>query len=253
MALDVHVLDSSTEALRQARIDLAAVHRIAHRFGFDDGIWNHFTLMVPGTTDRFLVKAHGLLMNEITASNLIVADTEGNVVEGEGRIERSAFCIHSRIHLVHPYAQCVLHAHPPYATWLSDVDEGRLLMTNQDNMRFHGRVAYDDDYMGPAVESSEGERMANAFQGKAVLLSRNHGLTVAAPTVAEAFYDLYYMELACKRQYLLVSSGAPASIVSDNIAAHTQGALGEEHVESAEFYFDALKRQLDRTEAQYVH
>ena len=77
MALNVRVLDSSTAALRQARVDLAAVHRIANRFGFDDGIWNHFTLMVPGNSDRFLVKAHGLLMNEITASSLIVADTEG--------------------------------------------------------------------------------------------------------------------------------------------------------------------------------
>ena len=252
MARNVHVLDAGAEAVRQARVDLAAVHRIAYHFGFDDGIWNHFTLMVPGRSDRFLVKAHGLLMSEIRASNLIVADTDGNVVEGEGRIERSAFCIHSRIHLVHPRAQCVLHAHPPCTTWLSDVEQGRLLMINQDNLRFYGRVAYDDDYMGPATECSEGERMARAFQGKAVLLSRNHGVTVAAPSVAEAFYDLYYMELACKHQYLLATSGAPMSIVSDNRAAHGQAALGEEHVESAVLHFEALKRQLDRDEPEYA-
>ena len=99
MALNVRVLDSSSAALRQARVDLAAAHRIAHRFGFDDGIWNHFTLMVPGTTDRFLVKAHGLLMNEITASNLIVADTEG-----EGPRRRGP---HRALRLLHPLP------HPP--------------------------------------------------------------------------------------------------------------------------------------------
>ena len=252
MALNVRVLDSSSAALRKARVDLAAVHRIANRFGFDDGIWNHFTLMVPGTTDRFLVKAHGLLMNEITASNLIVGDSEGNVLEGEGRIERSAFCIHSRIHRDHPHAQCILHAHPPYATWLSDVAQGRLMMTNQDNLRFYGRVAYDDDYAGPAFETSEGERMASAFEGKPILISRNHGLTVAADSVAEAFYDMYYVELACKRQHLLVSSGAPLSIVSDNVAANAQGELEVEREESAVLFFDALKRQLDRHEPEYV-
>ena len=252
MALNVRVLDSSSVALRQARIDLAAAHRIAKRFAFDDGIWNHFTLMVPGTVDRFLVKAHGLLMNEITASNLIVADDEGRVLEGEGLIERSAFCIHSRIHREHPRAKCILHAHPPYATWLSDVAKGRLMMTNQDNLRFYGRVAYDDDYAGPAVETSEGERMAGAFGERPVLLSRNHGLTVAADSVAEAFYDLYYMELACKRQYLLVSSGAPPSIVSDNVAANAQAELATEHVDSARLFFDALKRQLDREEPEYT-
>ena len=252
MALNVRILDANSAALRQARVDLAAVHRIAHRFGFDDGIWNHFTLMVPGTGERFLVKSHGLLMNEITASNLIVADTEGQVLEGEGRIERSAFHIHSRIHRHHPRAKCVLHAHPPYATWLSDVAGGRLMMTNQDNLRFYGRVAYDDDYAGPAYETLEGARMARAFQGKAVLLSRNHGLTAAAESVAEAFYDLYYMELACKRQYLLTSSGAPPSVVSDNIAASTHAELAAEHRESALLFFDALKRQLDREEPEYA-
>ena len=252
MARNVHVLDSGAEALRQARVDLAAAHRIAHRFGFDDGIWNHFTLMVPGRSDRFFVKAHGLLMNEVRASNLIVADTAGHVVEGAGNIERSAFCIHSRIHLVHPRAHCVLHAHPPCTTWLSDVEQGRLLMVDQDSLRFHGRVAYDDDYQGPATECPEGERMARAFPGRPVLLSRNHGVTVAAPGVAEAFYDLYYMELACKRQYLLAASGAPMSIVSDERAAHGQASLAGEHAASAVLHFEALKRQLDRDEPEYA-
>ena len=127
------------------------------------------------------------------------------------------------------------------------------MMTNQDNLRFYARVAYDDDYAGPAFETSEGERMAEAFEGKPLLLSRNHGLTVAADSVGEAFYDMYYMELACKRQYLLVSSGAPASVVSDNIAANAQGELAAEHVESSVLFFDALKRQLDREEPEYAH
>ena len=94
--------------------------------------------------------------------------------------------------------------------------------------------------------------MARAFQGKPVLLSRNHGVTVAAPTVAEAVYDLYYLELACKHQYLLAASGAPMSIVSDNRAAHGQASLAEEHVESAVLHFEALKRQLERDEPDYA-
>ena len=168
--------------------------------------WNHLTLMVPGAADRFLVKAHGLLMNEITASNLIMADVEGNVVEGNGELEQSAFCIHSQIHLGHPNANCVLHAHPPHATWLADVLDGRLEMVNQDNLRFYGRIAYDDDYSGPADDVDEGARMAKAFDGKPVLVSRNHGVTTTGATVADAFYNLYYLEVACKRQHLLCAS-----------------------------------------------
>ena len=30
------------------REDLAAVHRLAHRFGWDDNIFNHFSCALPG-------------------------------------------------------------------------------------------------------------------------------------------------------------------------------------------------------------
>jgi ribulose-5-phosphate 4-epimerase/fuculose-1-phosphate aldolase len=60
----------------QARIDLAAAYRLAVRFGFNEGIDNHFTLMVPGSRDRFLLNAFGLHWSEVTASNLLVVDAK---------------------------------------------------------------------------------------------------------------------------------------------------------------------------------
>lgn len=250
MALTARTFESTPDSIFQLRIDLAAAHRLANRFGFDDGIHNHFTLMVPGTTDQFLVKAHGLLMSEITANNLIVVDTHGNVVKGSGTIERSAFCIHSAIHIHHSNAKCVLHAHPPYSTWLADVEDGRLHMTNQDIIRFHERVAYDDGYMG--ADNEVGEQFAAAMGDKSILISRNHGTTVVGATVAEAFYDLYYLELACKRQYLLATSGCKASVVPENISAQTRQLIDSEFATSAALYFDALKRELDRENSGYT-
>ena len=250
MTLAARTLESTPDTIHQSRVDLAAAHRLAHRFGFDDGIHNHFTLMVPGATAQFLVKAHGLLMSEITANNLIVVDTQGNVIEGSGTIERSAFCIHAAIHIRHPTAKCVLHAHPPYSTWLADVEGGRLYMTNQDILRFHERVAYDDGYAG--ADKEVGEQFASAMGDKSVLVSRNHGVTVVGTTVAEAFYDLYYLELACKRQYLLATSGCKASVVPENISARTRQLIDSEFVTSSALYFDALKRELDREDPGYT-
>lgn len=250
MVLTATTLESTPDSIYQARVDLAAAHRLAYRFDFDDGIHNHFTLMVPGTTDRFLVKAHGLLMSEITANNLIVVDTQGNVVEGSGTIERSAFCIHAAVHVRHPSAICVLHAHPPYSTWLADVEDGRLCMTNQDILRFHERVAYDDGYQG--ADNEVGEQFASAIGNKSVLVSRNHGVTVAGATVAEAFYDLYYLELACKRQYFLATSGCKASVVPEDVSTRTRQLIDSEFATSAVLYFDALKRELDREDSRYA-
>ena len=61
----------------QARVDLAAAYRLAVRFGFHEGIDNHFTMMVPGSPDRFLLNAFGLHWSEVTASNLLVVDGTG--------------------------------------------------------------------------------------------------------------------------------------------------------------------------------
>jgi ribulose-5-phosphate 4-epimerase/fuculose-1-phosphate aldolase len=250
MTLAARGLEPTADTIYQSRVDLAAAHRLANRFGFDDGIHNHFTLIVPATTDQFLVKAHGLLMSEITANNLIVVDTEGSVIEGSGTIERSAFCIHAAIHMQHPSAKCVLHAHPPYSTWLADVEDGRLCMTNQDIIRFHERVAYDRGYEG--ADNEVGAQFASAMGDKSILVSRNHGVTVVGTTVAEAFYDLYYMELACKRQYLLATSGCNASVVPEKISAGTRRLIDSEFAISATLYFDALKRELDREDPGYT-
>lgn len=246
-------LDTGPDPKRQARIDLAAAYQLASRFGFDDGIWNHFTLSVPGETDRFLVKPHGLLMSEITASNLIVVDHEGTVVEGDGPVETTAFCIHSKIHELIPDAACVLHAHPPYCNWLADSEGGEIEMFDQDCLRFLDRIAYDNDYQGFASDTVEGERMARAFDGKPVLLSRSHGVTVLGATVAEAFDDLYYVEHVCQRQYRVVSSGNAPARISDAVLNRIQNEVhGGHRARSAHLHFDALKRVLERDGSNYA-
>ena len=246
-------LKTGHDPVRQARIDLAAAYQLANRFGYDDGIWNHFTLVVPGSTDLFLVKPHGLLMSEVTASNLIAVDPEGSVIEGDGYVETTAFCIHSKIHELIPQAVCVLHAHPPYCNWLADSDGKRLEMFDQDSLRFLNRVAYDDDYQGFATDTVEGERMARAFGDKPVLLSRSHGVTVIGSTVAEAFDDLHYMEQICCRQYRVESSGNKLAMIPKAVLKRQENQeQGSHRAESARLHFAAMKRELDRAGSDYM-
>jgi ribulose-5-phosphate 4-epimerase/fuculose-1-phosphate aldolase len=245
-------LETGPDPVREARVDLAASYRLAARYGYDDGIWNHFTLTVPDAPDHFLVKAHGLLMSEVTASNLIVVDAEGTLIEGDGYVERTALCIHSKIHQLIAEANCVIHAHPPHCSWLADIENGRVEMIDQDSMGFLGRVAYDDDYQGIAPDIAEGERMARAFDGKPILLSRNHGVTTIGPTVADAFHDLHYMERICAKQYRVAVSGKTPSIIPQEVLDRTHNHdVGGYRAEAAKLLFDALKRQLDREQPDY--
>lgn len=236
---------------RQARIDLAAFHRLAARFGMDDGIWNHFSLVVPGRPDLFLVKAHGLLCREVTASNLIAVDGEGNTVEGQGVAELSGVCIHAPVHRAKPSAACVLHTHMRYATWLSMVEGGRLMPINQNSLRYYGRISYDDDYNGLAGDQDEGRRMTEALGDNNIMILANHGVIVTGPTVAEAFYDLYYLEMCCKEQFTIVSSGADPRIIPQDVIALTQSQFDGFEDGGAALYFEALKRRLDIEEPDY--
>jgi ribulose-5-phosphate 4-epimerase/fuculose-1-phosphate aldolase len=198
-----------TESVEEARVDLAAALRLAARFDLHEGIDNHFSYALPGMDDRFLLHPYGLHWSEVTAAEIMVVDQEGRVLEGEGEVEVSAFAIHSRIHLQHPRARCVLHTHMPYATALTAVEDGRLEPVNQNSLRFYGDVAYDDDYGGLANDVEEGDRIAAALGDKRIAFLANHGVIVVGATIAGAFDDLYFLERACRLQVLAMATGRP--------------------------------------------
>ncbi len=102
------------EDIQQARVDLAAALRLAVRYGFHEGICNHFSYALLGRDDRFLLNPYGTHWSQLRASDLLVVDGAGKVLEGGGVAEVSAFCIHAPIHQRHPRARAVLHTHMPH-------------------------------------------------------------------------------------------------------------------------------------------
>lgn len=234
---------------QQERIELAASLRLAARNGWQRGVDNHFSLAV--NAEHFLVNARGLHWSEITASNLLLADHKGNVVEGDGEIEDSAFYIHSHIHRTVPQGRCVLHAHPTYATALSCIEGGRLENCHQDALRFHGRVSYDGDFGGSAFDDSEGGRIAATIGNGNVVLMAHHGLTTVGETVARAYDDFYNFEVACEYQMTAMATGKPLALLSDDEAEKLAPGMWDEY--QINLHFAAMKRLLDRDEPGYAH
>ena len=254
MALaSVPVSTSEDDARRRSRIDLAAALRWAVRMGFHEGICNHFSAVVPGENDRFLINPHGYHWSEIRASDLVEVDAEGKALDGSEPPEPTAFFIHYHIHRLVPDARVVLHTHMPYATALTMLEDGRLEPTLQTSLKFYDAIAYDDLYNGLALDDSEGERIAAALQtGKRVAFLANHGVVVTGRTIAQAFDDLYYLERACQAQVIAMSTGRPirripqdvARMTADQMASDTERAQAVRH-------FETLKRLLDRDEPDY--
>jgi ribulose-5-phosphate 4-epimerase/fuculose-1-phosphate aldolase len=246
------VSELSTTALEQAaRIDLAAAFRLAVRFDLHEGVCNHFSVMLAdGQT--FLLNRYGLHWGEVNASNLLALDAAGRVVAGEGEYEKTAFWIHSRIHRAHAHAACVLHTHMPYATALTLLEDGRLEMVEQNALRFHNDIAYDDEYNGLVVDEAEGDRLARVLGTKRVLFLANHGVIVVGPTVAEAFDLLYYLERSCRLQVLARMMGGKRRAVRPEVVERTYRLLRADAPQYAGAHFSALKRLLDREEPAYA-
>jgi ribulose-5-phosphate 4-epimerase/fuculose-1-phosphate aldolase len=243
----MHELGASAE--RAVRVDLAAAFRLAVRMDLHEGVCNHFSAMLDAR--RFLLNSYGLHWSEVTASNLVALDGDGNVLEGKGEIEKTAFYIHSRIHLANPHAKCVLHTHMPYATALTLLEGGRLEMVEQNALRFHDDIAYDDIYNGLVVDPAEGDRLAQVLGHKRVLFLSNHGVIVVGPTVAEAFDSLYYLERACRLQVLARATGLPFRKVRAEVVRETNRLIAADTPKYAGAHFTALKRILDREEPAY--
>jgi len=240
----------ATVVEQAARIDLAAAFRLAVRLDLHEGVCNHFTVMLADGK-RFLLNRYGLHWSEVTAGNLLALDAGGRVLAGEGEYEKTAFYIHSRIHLANPHAACVLHTHMPYATSLTLLEGGRLEMVEQNALRFHDDIAYDDEYNGLVVDNAEGDRLARALGTKRVMFLANHGVIVVGPSIAEAFDLLYYLERACRLQVLARMMGGKLRPVRPEIVNAASRMMREDAPKYAGAHFTALKRILDREEPEY--
>ncbi|MDR5753511.1 MULTISPECIES: aldolase [unclassified Caballeronia] len=237
-------LDS--DAVSEARAELAACFQLAAQKGFEEGVCNHFSAVVPGHDDLFFVNPYGYAFSEITASRLLICDFDGHVIEGEGQPEATAFYIHARLHRLMPRVKAAFHTHMPNATALCLLEGPPLLWLGQTALKFYGRTAVDENYNGLALDASEGDRIAQAMGDADILFLKNHGVMVAGASIAEAWDDLYYLERAAEVQLKAMSRNRPLKPVPHDIAqrAYEQMRLGDK--ESARAHLDSAMRELHR-------
>ena len=236
----------------QVRCDLAAAYRLIAHYGMDDLIFTHLSARLPGKDHRFLLNPFGLLFDEITASSLVAVDPEGHAIEpvDEAKINNAGFTIHSAVHMSRDDAQCVMHTHTTAGMAVAAQDQG-LLPLNQMSMQFFGRVRYHD-YEGIALDLDERERLVNDLGDSDTMILKHHGLLTTGRTVGEAFYNMYYLEQACRLQVAATQGGQKVSLPSNETAEHTAGQFNRIGTIKGERPWTALRRKLDRISPEYA-
>ena len=223
---------------------LAATFRLFARYGFDEGVAGHVTARDPERPDHFWVNPFGMYFGHVRASDLILVNHRGEVVEGDRPVNGAAFAIHSRIHAARPDAVAAAHSHSMHGKAFSTL--GRLLdPLTQDSCAFFEDHALFDDYTGVVLALAEGDRIAAALGAKKAIILRNHGLLTVGQSVEEAAFWFVSLERSCQAQLLAEAAGAPVHI-DPEAARLTRGQVGSPA--AGLFQFQPLYEKIIRDE-----
>jgi ribulose-5-phosphate 4-epimerase/fuculose-1-phosphate aldolase len=235
----------------QARVDLAAAYRLVALFGWDDLVFTHLSVRVPGPEHHFLINPYGMLFEEVTASSLVKVDLAGRkVMDSPYEINPAGFTIHSAVHAAREDARSVMHLHTLNGVAVSAQKNG-LLPISQQSLFVLASLGYHD-YEGVALLEDEKPRLVRDLGKNNFLMLRNHGLLTAAPTVPDAFLAMYLFEAACMIQVRAQAGGGelvavPRAIlegIQKQAAQVTRGLGGA-------LAWPGLLRKLDRVNPGY--
>lgn len=201
-----HIPNGYSKEEWEARLDLALCYRMVDYYGWTTQVYNHISLRIPGT-EHILINPFGLLYSEITPSNLVKIDIDGNKVdESPYPVNKAGFVIHSALHKARNDVNCVLHTHNPDTQAVSCL-KGGFVPLMQEAYQFYERVAYHN-FEGIVLDESEQERLvASLGEKNHTLFLRNHGVITAGSSAAWAFVRMYNIIQACMVQLKAMASG----------------------------------------------
>ena len=239
----------------KARLELAACYRVFALLGWTEMIYNHITVRLPdsatGGQKQFLINPFGLHYSEVTASNLLKIDLQGNkLADNPWPVNPAGFTVHAALHDSLPDAHCVMHTHTTAGVAVACSQVG-LAQNNFYSAQLHDMVAYHD-FEGITIHADEAPRLLKNIGNKPLVILRNHGLLAWAKTLPLAFVRLWTLQRACEIQLAQAALG-PAIAVPEAVARKTtiDSFQFDARFGAGQDVFDALLRQLDRTDTSY--
>ena len=240
---------------KELRVELAACYRIFAYMGWDELIYNHITVKVPGAEDHFLINPYGLHYSEVTASNLVKVDINGNIIgESDYPVNPAGMLIHSAIHSVREDAHCIGHVHTDAGMAVA-CQEGGLRIDNFYSVLLYNQVAYHN-FHGITVMDDEKDELIESLGDKNFLILKSHGLLTCGGSISEMFLNMTLLQRSCEIQVIADSTGKPLIPVAEEIGQMTEQLLKIQMQHSpdgaaGQLEFNAMRRLVDRIDDSY--
>ena len=215
--------------------------------GFDYGFAGHLTVRDPEHPSLYWTNPMAVHFSQVKVSNLILADHEGNVMEGRHAINRAGFVLHAAVHEAHPDIVAMCHAHTVYGTAFASLGKKLEPITQDAAVFFEDHVVIGDEAGQVAVEVKAGHKVANAFKGVKAAIHQNHGLlTVSRHSIEAAAFWYIGLERCCQQQLMVDATGIAPRLVTPERARYSREHVGSEYI--GWLHFQPIWEQLVNTQ-----
>jgi len=176
--------------------------------GQGDFTRGHISVRLPDKPAQFLMKAHGIGLDEISPKTILTINLDGKVLAGTAPRHSEVF-IHSEIFKARRDVNCVIHTHPAYAVALSSSGQP-IKAYSQPGALFYGALGVYTDSIALIRSPEMGAGVAKALGPHRAVLLKSHGVAVAGATIEEAVVSAIMLENAAMVQMTVAAGGVSA-------------------------------------------
>lgn len=238
---------SHAEHRRHLKERLVGACRAFALQGFDYGFAGHLTVRDPEHPHLYWTNPMAVHFAQVKVSNLILADHQGHVVEGQHAINRAGFVLHAAVHEAHPDIVAMCHAHTLYGTAFAALAQPLEPISQDAAAFFEDHVVISDEAGQVAVEVKAGLKVADWFKGVKAAIHQNHGLlTASRHSIEAAAFWFIALERCCQQQLLVQATGIKPRLVPPEKARYSREHVGSEYI--GWLHFQTIWNDLLRTQ-----
>lgn len=212
---------NSEEARSALKHEIALGYRVFAKLGWGDLGDGHISGRDPDRMDCFWLLDANTAFIDATPEKLVLIDSDGCVVEGEGTANKPAYYIHWPILNARPELISVAHTHTPAGTPFSAEARTFDLITQEACFFVDDHSVFDDEEV--QVQSTDcGDRIAASLGKHKGLVLRNHGLLTVGASVRESVSLFVLMERVADAH---LRTAGRATAISHNAAHYAKADL----------------------------
>jgi ribulose-5-phosphate 4-epimerase/fuculose-1-phosphate aldolase len=227
----VPVFATPAEERRHRKERLVAACRAFALCGFDFGFSGHLTVRDPEFPLLYWTNPMAVHFSQVKLSDLILANHDGEVVEGRYALNRAGFVLHSAVHRAHPEVVAMCHAHTTYGVAWAALGRPLDPITQDAACFYEDHVVIEAEAGAVALQMEAGDAVAAAFGTNKAAIHQNHGLlTASRHSIDDAAWWFIALERCCQQQLLVEASGIKPTQVTPDRARYTREHSGNSFI-----------------------